>query len=200
MKKRPEEELDEEFIDDEEFVDDEELLDDDFGDDDFLDDEEDIDDEPKKKGKKVDKKKGKKKSKLSKGAKIGIIIPSVLVGIAAIALVVVFVVLPLLVPQATVSSEFQELLSVNGYQNYDASQSVAFMSKAESKKLVTVKDMMDATGYTTSDTAEFAAALYSLAIYNYANVVGSGWYCYTDSEVYANDVTATLAGMTLPFA
>ena len=180
MKKRPNEEFEDEFIedeeilDDEEFLDDEEILDDDDFEDDDFDDDDDIDDEPKKKkGKKLDKKGSKKKGKLSKGAKIGISIGSAVVGIAAIALIVVFVVMPLLVPKATIDSDFEALLSVNGYQNYTASKTAELKSDATYSKIYSVQDMLDA-GVNKNDTAEFAAALYSLAISNYNNVKGSG--------------------------
>ena len=204
MKKRLNEEFEDEFIDDEEildddeeFLDDDEILDDeDFEDEDF--DDDDFDDEPKKKkGKKLDKKGSKKKGKLSKGAKIGISVGSVVVGIAAIALIAIFVVMPLLMPKSTIDSDFEALLSVNGYQNYAASKTAELKSDATYSKIYSVQDMLDG-GVNKNDTAEFAAALYSLAISNYNNVKGSGWYCYTDSSVFATDVTATL-GISLTF-
>ena len=205
MKKRLNEEFEDEFIDDEEildddeeFLDDDEILDDeDFEDEDF--DDDDFDDEPKKKkGKKLDKKGSKKKGKLSKGAKIGISIGSAVVGIAAIALIVVFVVMPLLVPKATIDSDFEALLSVNGYQNYEASKTAELKSDATYSKIYSVDDMLKSGEVDKNNKAEFAAALYSLAISNYNNVKGSGWYCYTDSSVFATDVTATL-GISLTF-
>jgi len=205
MKKRLNEEFEDEFIDDEEildddeeFLDDDEILDDeDFEDEDF--DDDDFDDEPKKKkGKKLDKKGSKKKGKLSKGAKIGISIGSAVVGIAAIALIVVFVVMPLLVPKATIDSDFEALLSVNGYQNYEASKTAELKSDATYSKIYSVDDMLKSGEVDKNNKAEFAAALYSLAISNYNNVKGSGWYCYTDSSVFATDVTATL-GISLSF-
>ena len=44
-----------------------------------------------------------------------------------------------------------------------------------------------------------STALYSLAISNYNNVKGSGWYCYTDSKVFATDVTAALGPLKPTF-
>ncbi len=199
MKKKTNEELDEiledETLEDEadDVVLDDEVIDDEAIDDEVIDDEE-LEVEPKGKKAKKDKK-GKKK--LSKGAVIGISVSSSVVGVVAIVLVVLFVILPLFTK--TAATDFEALLAVNGYQNYKASNSASLMSDATESKIIPVSEMMDATGYSINDTAEFAAALYSLAIYNYANVKGSGWYCYTDSSVYAKDVTASLRGMEFSF-
>ena len=197
MKKKDNEFLDEEFLD-EEILDDDEFLDDDEDiiDDDVIDDEEDIKDEPKK-GKKG--KKGKKK--MSKGAIASIVVGSI-VGVIAIALVAIFVVMPLLIPQATIASDFQELLAVNGYQTYVNTSDVNLRSTAyqyRTNKIVTVDEMLSESGINKNDTAKFAAALYSLAVTNYANVNGTGWYCYTDSSVFAKDVTASIQGISLSF-
>ena len=205
MKKRNDEELDD-LLDDEEFLDDDEILDDEELDDDIIDDEdEEIEDEPKKKkGKKLDKedkkgKKGKKpKKKLSKGAIAGIVVGSVAV-VAALVVLAVFVILPLFTKQAVVASDFQELLQVNGYQNYEATTKNVKL-KTGASALVSVQDMIDATGWDyETDVAEFAAGLYSLAITNYEKVAGTGWYCYTDSSVYASDVTAALGPIKANF-
>lgn len=98
MKRR--DEIEDEILDDEEefLDDDEELLDDD----DFIDDEEEEEEEevkPKKKAKAV--KGGKKKMK--KGAKAAIIITSIVAVLAIIAVVGIYVVLPLLGGNATAS-------------------------------------------------------------------------------------------------
>ena len=202
MKKRNDEELDEfiddEILDDETLDDEEDLLDDEILDDedDFLDDEEE-DDAPKKKGKKV--KAGKKgKKKLSKGAIAGISIGSV-AGVVAIVLVVILVILPMFSNQV-VASEFQELLQVNGYQSYVDASKLTLRSDATEDHIVSVDEMIAATGYNyKTDKANFAAALYSLAITNYANVAGTGWYCYTDSSVYATTVSAKLGPIKANF-
>ena len=193
MKKRNDEELDD-LLDDEEFLDDDEILDDEeLEDDNFIDDEdEEIEDEPKKKkGKKLDKedkkgKKGKKpKKKLSKGAIAGIVVGSV-AAVAALVVLAVFVILPMFAKEAVVANDFEELLKVNGYQNYSATQKNIKL-KTGASDLVTVDEI---TGIDKTNKAEFAAALYSLAITNYEKVAGTGWYCYTDSSVYAKDVKA----------
>ena len=206
MKKRPEE-FDDEFIDDEEILDDEEFLDDEeiLDDEEFLDDEEeDIEDEPKKKkAKKLDKKGGKKggkKGKLSKGAKIGIIISSVIAGLAIIAVLGVYVILPLVMPSTEAASDFQALLAVNGYQNYEAANAAVadvnsgkrLRSDAPYKKIYSVDEMLASGDVNQNNKAQFAAALYSLAITNYAAINGTGWYCYTDSKVFADGVQAKL--------
>ena len=209
MKKRNDEELDdlldeEEFLDEEEILDDEELDDEEL-DDEELDDEEEFEDEPKKKkGKKLGKedkkgKKGKKaKKKLSKGAIAGIVVGSV-AAVAALVVVAVFVILPLFTKQAVVASDFQELLEVNGYQNYEATKANVKLKKGATD-LVTVDDMIAATGWNyKTNVAEFAAGLYSLAITNYQKVAGTGWYCYTDSKVYADQVTASLGPIKANF-
>ncbi len=197
MKKRNDEELDD-LLDEEEFLDDEEILDDEELDDEIIDedDEEEFEDEPKKKkGKKLAKedkkgKKGKKaKKKLSKGAIAGIVVGSVAV-VAALVVLAVFVIMPLFAKEAVVASDFQELLQVNGYQNYEATKANVKL-KNGATDLVTVDDMIAATGWNyQTHVAEFAAGLYSLAITNYQKVAGTGWYCYTDSSVYASDVKA----------
>jgi len=89
MKKNDIEELEDEIIDDE--VIDDEAIEDEF------DDFEEIDDEPVQKGKKPAKaaKKASGKKKMKKGAKVAIISSSAAVGVIAIALVVIFAILPL---------------------------------------------------------------------------------------------------------
>ena len=216
MKRRDEEldeMLDDEFLDDEdEVLDDEDIddLDDEFDDEDFG-DEEFEDEAPKKKGKKAAKKaktgkKGKKK-KLSKGAVIGISISSSVVGVVAIALIVIFLILPLFTKKPRVASDFQELLAVNGYQNTAAADAAAsdpsrIRSGATYDHIISVEDMLSGSGLKLnrkSDAAKLAAALYSLAITNYENINGKGWYCYTNSNVYASGVTAKLGPIPVSF-
>ncbi len=86
MKKNDIEEFDDEIIDDE--VIDDEVIDDDF---------EEIDDEPAPKAKKPAKaaKKAPAKKKMKKGVKVAIISSSAAVGVIAIALITIFVILPL---------------------------------------------------------------------------------------------------------
>ncbi len=88
------EELDDEILDEEEFIDeDEEVIDDEevLDDEDFEEDEE--DEKPSKKAKAPKKA---KKGKMKKGTKIAIITSSVVAGVAAIVLVALFVILPML--------------------------------------------------------------------------------------------------------
>ena len=90
MKKNDYEELDDEIIDDE-------ILDDEEIDDEFADDFEEIDDEPAPKAKKPAKavKKAPAKKKMKKGVKVAIISSSAAAAVIAIALVAIFLVLPL---------------------------------------------------------------------------------------------------------
>ena len=90
MKKR--DEIEEEILDEDEILDDEEVLDDEEIDDE-IDDEDFEEEKPAKKGKKAPAKDGKKK--MGKGAKVGIIIGSVVAVLAIIAVVGVFVILPM---------------------------------------------------------------------------------------------------------
>ena len=86
------EELDDEILDEEEFLDeDDDVIDDEVLDEDFEEDKEDV--KPSKKAK-APKKAG--KGKMKKGTKIAIISSSVVVGVAAIVLVALFVILPML--------------------------------------------------------------------------------------------------------
>ena len=86
------EELDDEILDEEEFVDeDDEVIDDE----EVLDDE-DFEEEDEKPSKKAKAPKKEKKGKMKKGTKIAIISSSVAVGVIAIALVALFVILPML--------------------------------------------------------------------------------------------------------
>ena len=221
MKKRNDEELDEILEDDEVLedeaddvvLDDDEVIDDEVIDDDEVIEDDELEEEPKgkkdKKAKKA-KKEGKKgkdgKKKLSKGAVIGISVSSSVVGVVAIVLVVLFVILPLF-NKSKIADDFEALLAVNGYQNASAADAVArdpsrMVADPSYDSIVSVDDMLEAmhvSSYTELPKEEFAAALYSLAITNYSNIDGRGWYCYTDSSVYAKDVTATLAGLTLSF-
>lgn len=214
MKKRNDEELDEliedEIIDDEETLDeelDDEIIDDEVSEDEIVEDE--IEEAPKSKGKKEknakkDKKgkDGKKKKKLSKGAIAGIVVGSVAVVVALVFVTIAYI-LPLFAKDPVVATEFDKLLAVNGYQNYEATQAASqdptmLRTGATYDHIVTVQEMLAATGddaVNQEDDAEFAAALYSLAITNYANIKGTGWYCYTNSSVYANKVEA----LSLPF-
>ncbi len=59
---------------------------------------------------------------------------------------------------------------------------------ADGKQIVSVKEMLDATGYKLdSDTNKIAAAIYALAATNYNNVTQSVYYIMTDASVEARD-------------
>ncbi len=211
MKKRNDEELDEliedEIIDEEETLDeelDDEIIDDEVSEDEIVEDE--IEEAPKSKGKKEknakkDKKgkDGKKKKKLSKGAVAGIVLGSIAVVVALVYVTVAYIV-PIFRKDPVVATEFDKLLAVNGYQDREAADAASVDSTmlrtgASQDHIVTVEQMLSANDVNEADSAEFAAALYSLAITNYSNIKGTGWYCYTNSSVYANKVEA----LSLPF-
>jgi|GEM_PF-2178763 len=86
------EELDDEILDEEEFIDEDE---EDIDDEEVLDDE-DFEEEDEKPSKKAKAPKKAKKGKMKKGTKIAIITSSVVAGVAAIVLVALFVILPML--------------------------------------------------------------------------------------------------------
>lgn len=59
---------------------------------------------------------------------------------------------------------------------------------ADGKQIVSVQEMLDATGYKLdSNTNEIAAAIYALAATNYNNVTQSVYYIMTDASVEARD-------------
>ena len=194
-------ELEDEILDEEEF--DEDI--DDVEDFDDIDEIDEVDDEvdDEKPSKKASKKKGKgPKKKLSKGKKAAIAV-SVIAGVALIAVLVVFVIMPALLPPAVVSNNTTGILSKSGYQKYIEDTSKIRLSKdATEDHIVTVQEMLDATGLSMSNSADqvqIAANIFNLAVTNYANVADTAWYCYTDSSVYADNVKAKL-GISLSFA
>ena len=148
MKKKDyEEELDDEIIDDEGFLDDEEIEDEEIDEDDFIEDEEEYDDEEEETPKKSKKKSSKKPMK--KGTKIAIISSSVVAGVVAIVLVLIFAVLPILGIDL-----FEKA------QSGDLADSVDFTKKltgfAENPNSVTSKtDIAKALVYKESDMAAF---------------------------------------------
>ena len=195
-------ELEDEILDEEEF--DEDI--DDVEDFDDIDEIDEVDDEvdDEKPSKKASKKKGKgPKKKLSKGKKAAIAI-SVIAGVALIAVLVVFVIMPALMPPAVVSNNTTGILSKSGYQKYIEDTSKIRLSKdATEDHIVTVQEMLDATGLSMSNSADqvqIAANIFNLAVTNYANVADTAWYCYTDSSVYADNVKAKLGPAPFSFA
>ena len=206
MKKR--DDIDDEIIDDidDEVVDDE-IVDDEIVDDEVEDvvevqddEEEDADyamvDAPSGKGLKSNQKKTKKK--LGKGAKAGII-----TAVVVVVLVVAFIVEEFFLGLAgifgkktqIVAGQFDLLLSLNGYNQEPDISSIKLKEGATEDHIISVSEMLTESGIsgaTGTGNTEFAAALYSLAVTNYRNVNGTGWNCYTDSDVYAKDVKATV--------
>ncbi len=204
MKKR--DDIDDEIIDDidDEVVDDE-IVDDEIVDDDIEDvvevqedDDEDVDyamvEAPSGKGLKTNQKNSKKK--LGKGAKAGIIIGAIAV-VLIIAIVVEELTLGILgifgKKTQIVAGEFDLLLSLNGYNQKPDTSGIKLKDGATEDHIISVSEMLTESGIsgtTGTGNTKFAAALYNLAVTNYRNVNGTGWNCYTDSDVYATNVKA----------
>ena len=108
MKKR--DEIEDEILDDEEFLDDEEEV---LDDDEILDDEEleeEEDEKPAKKAKKVSASNKGGKKKLGKGAKAGIIVGSVVAFLAIAAVLVIWVVMPMLSAKIDPNASYQGII------------------------------------------------------------------------------------------
>ena len=108
MKKR--DEIEDEILDDEEFLDDEEEV---LDDDEILDDEEleeEEDEKPAKKAKKVSASNKGGKKKLGKGAKAGIIVGSVVAFLAIAAVLVIWVIFPMLSAKIDPNASYQGII------------------------------------------------------------------------------------------
>lgn len=198
-KKKIEEEFDleDEILDEEEFEDIDEI--DDLEDDDEIFDEE--EEETPKKSKKSSKKQKAPKKKMS-GKKKAVIAVSVIAGVVLLAVLGVFVIWPALAPKAVISTNTAGVLAKSGYQKYiEDTSTIKLSANATEDHIVSVKEMLDATGLSlsnSSDTTKIAANIFNLAVTNYANIANTAWYCYTDSSVYATNVKAKL-GISLSF-
>lgn len=198
-KKKIEEEFDleDEILDEEEFEDIDDI--EDLEDDDEVFDEE--EEETPKKSKKSSKKQKAPKKKMS-GKKKAVVAVSVIAGVILLAVLGVFVIWPALAPKAVISTNTAGVLAKSGYQKYiEDTSTIKLSANATEDHIVSVKEMLDATGLSlsnSSDTTKIAANIFNLAVTNYANIANTAWYCYTDSSVYATNVKATL-GISLSF-
>ena len=186
------EELDEEIIDEEEeLLDDEEILDEEIDDDEDIIDDEEVEEAPKKKAKKNGKK------PMKKGTKIAIISSSTAVGVIAIALIVLFVVLPAVGINIFAKSQsgsviepekFDFSLKLSGYEQnpnsvksktkilnaltYDADDMAAFYASTDDKNLVAAQ-MIFASYVNISTAHQYSFFKYQVGTTNLGDNTGT---------------------------
>lgn len=190
------EDLEEEILEDEEVFEDleEEIVEDEV-EDEVVEDEVVEDKKPTKKEKKAKKeKKGKKEKKpLTKGKKAGIAIGSIF-GVAAIVLVFLFVIMPIIMPANNGEDVVVDLIMAKGgYQKYVDASKLELRSDATFYKIYSVEEMLSETSLSMenpADQKQIASNIFNLAVTNYSNLKATSWYCYTVSSVYGLDAKA----------
>ena len=142
MKKR--DEIEDEILDDEEFLDDEEEV---LDDDEILDDEEleeEEDEKPAKKAKKVSASNKGGKKKLGKGAKAGIIVGSIVAFLAIAAVLVIWVVMPMLSAKIDANASYQGIIGNTKPTGVTATEEVTSSMKTMEMLNAALKNYEDA--------------------------------------------------------